>query len=1307
MITLNDQIVAAIDLWDPKITTKSSDIIDGINRYWRDSTSQYETSLTVVKAARKCFLKPEMMELWHGALESQAVRLDGLLNGTLGKVKSSFDANIKLSSAILKTSLATTTALYNQLSKDCQSTVGELISEAASIFDDIWPITAEKIQLAQKTFSKHTAPKHLLNYVLQASSFDFSVSTYLSMRRIVAYILCANPRSDHKNEFWMPFSGKDEEDQEHKMGRCIPFRIRNVDAPMKGCFIDPISIGALAIDKEFVTATRLASRLSLQFCKPNSRALRIELPANDLPHILGGPSGGGLLAVAFRLTGEGKTLASYKSASGELLVSTHELAKSESEPLSWDLVSIGPIGATLPKLRSMFQTTHIQGVALAVENYAEWKGAKEKPTPQLVSTLDDLYQYLSKQGANDRLLKKYCAQVSDQWKKLKLENASSRDSSHRLNTYVPQRLRIENYLGAEPEIDVKPLNTPEPFVFLEQPSQERKTDESLIKLLALSFRNDHGSLEEILNDKELPLPKGKDILLYDRAGAGKSVATIRIAHLLSNKRSRKVIFDHSHPMLVVRLEGRWKGKSNLLVPLRQMLVEHAIGILAGARSRRSEYVRMVDHTIIWQRVVIIIDGFDQFSTDERAHIVTEMNSEDGRRCRWIVASRQHTIDELFPSDTSDRWLRVRLEPFNFEEQDKYFELAGIQDWRDVVDVSSMNELLGSPIVLRRIADLITSSKVDNDPSISAKKLFIDSDSQLGIVTMRRSLQEALKSSAFRSTPIVHESTSFHTDLLERVLSTIAFQCMIEERYDARVPQVEIAELEQRCLRRFLLDTNRELVEKQSLLSQGDLQSKHLVTGDVFLLQKKREQLFQDWNEAVRLLYTIQLNHRDWVEHADHQGLAFQSLKAMELYAARYLTRYATQEDIFGIPGAPEGLPCALDHISDDHWFETWRLAIEMPRRPLTDQEIDRNGVANDATMSRTLSALFQMPKQGVRPTELLFRCWHLFEPDEFRLREMIHASTNGERMHGFQIEETDGIEMLMRIGESLLLPNAKEVVGQFRSTDRSLPNLVLQMTARNQLPDDASQVEDHLLAWRSKTPREKAATFLRCPPSNSDSSVDSSAVSGTTEAAFFLQSAPVTRYMYRLFDSNFESSKALVHYPERMSIGRVLRKFASNPNDESDVDGYPVVGASFYDAFVFSKWLGSEFSIPNPEQWLLAATNGRTTPFANGEEISADFANYHESKLGRAVPCGDTRYPPSQWGLHDINGNVMAWLLPQSSSEGFEATLAGGSFQSLQNECRSARIRTRVSRWHRDARIGIRLASLKPSLAGWIEASIG
>jgi sulfatase modifying factor 1 len=80
---------------------------------------------------------------------------------------------------------------------------------------------------------------------------------------------------------------------------------------------------------------------------------------------------------------------------------------------------------------------------------------------------------------------------------------------------------------------------------------------------------------------------------------------------------------------------------------------------------------------------------------------------------------------------------------------------------------------------------------------------------------------------------------------------------------------------------------------------------------------------------------------------------------------------------------------------------------------------------------------------------------------------------------------------------------------------------------------------------------------------------------------------------------------------------------------------------------------GERFRLPTEAEWEIACRAGATTPYATGEWLRSDQANYDGryplpgqplgDYLGRTAAAGS--YPPNAWGLFDFHGNVWEWTL--------------------------------------------------------------
>jgi formylglycine-generating enzyme required for sulfatase activity len=124
---------------------------------------------------------------------------------------------------------------------------------------------------------------------------------------------------------------------------------------------------------------------------------------------------------------------------------------------------------------------------------------------------------------------------------------------------------------------------------------------------------------------------------------------------------------------------------------------------------------------------------------------------------------------------------------------------------------------------------------------------------------------------------------------------------------------------------------------------------------------------------------------------------------------------------------------------------------------------------------------------------------------------------------------------------------------------------------------------------------------------------------------------------------------------------------------ERTPDQRPVERVSWEEAIEFcdrlSQRTGRCYSLPSEAQWEYACRAGTTTPFAYGNMLTADLANYRASECydddglrgefrQQTTPVG--LFPANAWGLHDMHGNVWEWCLDHWH-ESYEGAPADGS----------------------------------------------
>jgi formylglycine-generating enzyme required for sulfatase activity len=164
----------------------------------------------------------------------------------------------------------------------------------------------------------------------------------------------------------------------------------------------------------------------------------------------------------------------------------------------------------------------------------------------------------------------------------------------------------------------------------------------------------------------------------------------------------------------------------------------------------------------------------------------------------------------------------------------------------------------------------------------------------------------------------------------------------------------------------------------------------------------------------------------------------------------------------------------------------------------------------------------------------------------------------------------------------------------------------------------------------------------------------------------------------------------------------------------------PVEQVSWNDCQTFcqkiSAQTGKSYHLPSETQWEYACRAGTLSPFHFGETLTTNLANYDGSQIYANEAQGDYRrestevglFPPNNFGLYDMHGNVWEWCEDQWH-DSYEDTLflegqawknpdpktktgyviRGGAWHSHPIYCRSA------NRFHFDADFTISYLGLR------------
>ena len=209
---------------------------------------------------------------------------------------------------------------------------------------------------------------------------------------------------------------------------------------------------------------------------------------------------------------------------------------------------------------------------------------------------------------------------------------------------------------------------------------------------------------------------------------------------------------------------------------------------------------------------------------------------------------------------------------------------------------------------------------------------------------------------------------------------------------------------------------------------------------------------REWDRLQQddILTNTVLTDRCILEGNDQRMLGFRSRKWMEFFAGLYLARFASEQC------AQQARPFANDSV----WYWAWRFAIELPATPLRPHEARP---FQDEVLCRSLSALFARPERGRRPSELIYRAWHLFEVDPLIVHQLPFIDSPGD-----PLANDAARQQLEQEGSKLLLRGAETVLAEFREQFKAWLN--------------ATQDQPDFQRPPAEIAHELLAGFVRCPP---------------------------------------------------------------------------------------------------------------------------------------------------------------------------------------------------------------------------------
>ena len=160
------------------------------------------------------------------------------------------------------------------------------------------------------------------------------------------------------------------------------------------------------------------------------------------------------------------------------------------------------------------------------------------------------------------------------------------------------------------------------------------------------------------------------------------------------------------------------------------------------------------------------------------------------------------------------------------------------------------------------------------------------------------------------------------------------------------------------------------------------------------------------------------------------------------------------------------------------------------------------------------------------------------------------------------------------------------------------------------------------------------------------------------ESGAFQMGSPSDEVGHESWEALHEVRLSRSFYIGRYEVtqGQWWRVLGENPSRFRDCgDDCPVEQVDWFDAQRFigrlNELTGESFRLPTEAEWEYACRAGTDTPFATGENLTTDQANYDgrypypgfAEGVYRERPMPVGSFEANAWGLHDFHGNVWEW----------------------------------------------------------------
>lgn len=612
--------------------------------------------------------------------------------------------------------------------------------------------------------------------------------------------------------------------------------------------------------------------------------------------------------------------------------------------------------------------------------------------------------------------------------------------------------------------------------------------------------------------------------------------------------------------------------------------------LEEAPELLGKYLHLIRRLRASGRLCLVFDSIDQAQSKSVHTLQALVRDPLWQNCPMIVSSRAHAVHSHWDGLIRDReraWRFVRIEELREPERQALCNQDGVAIF-EAVPLEGRS-LLAIPRVIEFVRRLAGENGryLEKLTKIKTKSHLFWQVSQ-GFVEHGFKAKEArrIRRALSDSRSIPRTPTALQVDHANRLLAALAFTMVT----GAMPKDVQAAKLGPTSRPKFDQVGAGDTEFAQQVVDRLKRTFGAWLGEGPFWKNYSAEFLERDLKALAAM--NAHITHDLFDEIGERTALRWYNRELEEFFAALWVTRFAGPEDRALLPSM---LYDAWDEDKSGVYAEFWRFAAEMP-----DEIVTKTGYVD------AMRPLYATDAK-CRSTEMIYRSW-----------ESLESTPSGKAV-------LDGW-----LGEYLRLKKQPKRSKIGRIVDSIEGGFV-------RCPKDP---KDDWVPFRMGSTEKQHREVRAALPAKYKVVADwQTPQHDVIVTPFLLHRHAVCNEQYELFDP--------AHQHRRWSSEWEKIVLADHP--AGDDRRYPVVLVSWYDAWCFARWSGSQ--LPTEGQWEYACRAGTTTHFSwgdscDGSECACDGEYPFGTDLKGTQHAATVRvdaFAANRWELKNMHGNVYEW----------------------------------------------------------------